>query len=70
MNAKLSADKKTLTIEIEVNPTPIASSTGKTLSVASSGGNIPMASVVIGGHPVKIGVNAFIPNPAYVAPAK
>jgi hypothetical protein len=58
MKASVSADKKTLVVEIPLEK-PHASSTGKTLIVASSGGNVA-TSVIIDGKPVKVGLNAFI----------
>lgn len=67
MNAKLSADKKTLIIELAVVETPRPSGSGKTLILATTGGN---QAVQVGNQIVKIGVNAFIPNPQYKAPAK
>lgn len=67
MKATLSADKKTLTIELSVNEKPLASESGKTLVLASTHGFIPAQ---VGGQIAKIGVNVVIPNPAYVKPAK
>jgi len=47
-----------LIIEIPMNP-PRPSATGKTLVVASSGGNIA-TTAQIDGKPVTIGLNAYI----------
>lgn len=58
MNAKIVGTK--LVIEIEMcEPRPSAS--GKTLVVASTGGNQATA-VVINGKPVVVGLNAYIGN--------
>lgn len=56
---KASIKNGVLTIEIPVNETPTPSSTGKTLQVASSHGNVPTAALV-NGKPVIIGLNAYI----------
>lgn len=56
---KASINKGILTIEIPVNATPTLSSSGKTLIVASSGGNIATTATV-NGKPVTIGLNAYI----------
>jgi len=58
MKCELSADKKNLVITLPMEK-PRASSSGKTLIVASSGGN-QATTVQIDGKPVKVGVNAFI----------
>lgn len=47
-----------LTIEIPLQ-TPRASASGKTLVVASSGGNVTTTATV-NGKPVTVGVNAYI----------
>ena len=56
---KASIKNGILTLEIPVNATPHPSSTGKTLIVASSGGNIATAATV-NGKPVIVGFNAYI----------
>ena len=48
-----------LVISLPLNRQPVPSSTGKSLMVASSGGN-KTTGVLIGGKPVIIGVNAYI----------
>lgn len=48
-----------LVITIPMNPTPVASSSGKTLVVASSHGNRP-TQAVLNDQPVVVGVNAYI----------
>ncbi len=58
-----------IVITIDKNKTPIASSTNKTLQVASSHGNTPTA-LQVDGSPLIVGVNCYIKNPAYVKPAK
>jgi hypothetical protein len=53
-----------LTIVIDEASELVPSSTGKTLVVASSHGNVA-TSINIDGRPLKVGVNAFIDNPKY-----
>lgn len=48
-----------LIIKVPMNPTPVRSSTGKTLVVASTHGN-KQTEVEVDGKPVIIGVNAYI----------
>lgn len=52
----------TLVITIDKNKDLIRSSSGKTLIVASSGGNQP-CGVTINGQALRVGVNAYIPAP-------
>ncbi len=66
---KVTETKDTIVIEIPKNAKPVASTTGKTLQVASSHGNTP-TNLQIDGSPLIVGVNAYIKNPAYVKPAK
>ena len=47
-----------LTIEIPIH-TPTPSASGKTLSVASSRGNV-VTTAMVAGKPVTIGLNAYI----------
>lgn len=56
-----------LILEIDMLDKPAASSSGKTLLLATTGGN---QAVQVGGQIAKVGINVFIPNPAYKAPAK
>lgn len=42
-----------------IDPRP--STSGKTLVVATTGGNVPVAGGTIGGKTVKVGLTAFIP---------
>jgi len=48
-----------LVIRLPLNPTPVLSATGKTLVVASSHGN-QETTAQVNGHPVIVGVNAYI----------
>lgn len=58
---KTRIDTKTNTLHIEIEMTkPTPSSTGKTLSVASSHGNQVMAETVIEGKPIVVGLNVYI----------
>jgi len=59
MTAEIKAGK--LIITIDADPEPKPSSTGKTLSVASSHGNVATTATVKG-KPVIIGLNAYIKN--------
>ncbi len=45
------------------------SGSGKTLIIASTGGNVA-SSAVVNGSPVIIGLNAYIKNPDYVRQPK
>jgi hypothetical protein len=56
---KASISKGILTIEIEVEKKPAASTSGKTLIVASSHGNT-VTEVLVDGKPLTIGLNAYI----------
>ena len=51
-----------LTIVIDEESELLPSSTGKTLVVASSHGNMP-TGIQINGQVLRVGVNAFIPAP-------
>ena len=55
---KATIESGELVIRIPMHD-PRPSASGKTLVVASSGGNIPTAAMV-NGRPVVIGVNAYI----------
>lgn len=48
-----------LVIRIPVNATPTLSSSGKSLNVASTGGNVTTA-ILVQGKPLVIGLNAYI----------
>lgn len=56
---KASIKGNILTIEIGTNAVPTPSESGKTLVVASSGGNIT-TTVEVAGKPVIIRLNAYI----------
>lgn len=58
MTARIEGNK--LIVEIDLNPQPEVSRTGKTLVVASSHGNKP-TQARINGKNVVIGLNAYIP---------
>lgn len=60
ITAKLSSDKKKLIIEADLE-TPRPSGSGKTLIVATTGGNIA-TGVKIDGKEVKLGLNAYVPK--------
>lgn len=51
----------TLVIEIPLNSSPVPSTTGKTLVVASTHGN-KVTDVKVAGKNVVIGLNAYIPK--------
>ncbi len=57
MNATI--ENNMLVVRISMNAVPTPSASGKTLSVASSGGN-KSTSVQVNGQPVIIGLNAYI----------
>jgi len=57
MKAEIKDGK--MIIEIDMNPTPVRSASGKTRVVASSHGNQPTTAEV-DGQPVIIGCNAYI----------
>ena len=58
---KVRIENGVLIIEIPVQDPPRPSKTGKTLIVASSGGNQATAAQV-DGKPVIVGLNAYIPR--------
>ena len=59
MELEAKIDAGCLVIRLPMNPTPVASMSGKTLVVASTHGNKP-TSLTVNGKPVIIGVNAYI----------
>jgi hypothetical protein len=61
MIARYDSGKNKITVEIDCNPTPVMSATGKSLIVASSGGNKTIANV--DGKELKLGINAFLAIP-------
>lgn len=63
-NVKMSVAGNKLTIEVDLAYRGGPSSTGKTLRVASTEGNVPLE----GNPEIKVGLNIFAPAPA--APAK
>jgi hypothetical protein len=48
-----------LVIKVPMNPTPVRSTSGKTLVVASTHGN-KQTEVEVDGKPVVVGVNAYV----------
>ena len=58
---KASLKNGVLTIEIPVNPTPIASKSGKSKVIASTNGNV-VTNVLVDGKPLIIGLNAYTKN--------
>ena len=51
-----------LVIRLPLNKTPLPSTSGKTLVIASSHGN-QKTDAVLNGQPIVIGVNAYIARP-------
>jgi hypothetical protein len=60
---KARIEKNTLYLEVPLNEKPEPSSSGKTLLVASSHGTQVLDGVQVAGQTVRLGLNAFIPNP-------
>lgn len=56
---KVTIEKNELVIRIPMNATPKASASGKSLVVASSGGN-QATTATVNGKPVIVGLNAYI----------
>ena len=59
MTARIVGNK--LVIEIPLNPVPVASTSGKTLVVASTHGN-KVTEAQVNGKNLVIGLNAYIPK--------
>lgn len=66
---QVTVEKNQIVITLDKNPKPIISSTGKTLQVATSHGNIP-TNIEVDGLIMSVGVNCFTRNPDYVKPPK
>jgi hypothetical protein len=60
---KATIENGELVIRLPLNKTPVPSTSGKTLVVASSHGN-QKTDAVINGQPVVIGINAHIARPS------
>ena len=60
MKATIEGDE--LVIRLPLNKSPVPSSSGKTLVVASTHGN-RTTEAVINGQPIILGVNAYIQRP-------
>jgi hypothetical protein len=59
MTARIEGNK--LVVEVPLNATPVSSSSGKTLVVASTHGN-KVTEAKVNGKNVVIGLNAYIPK--------
>jgi hypothetical protein len=59
---KATIENGELVIRLPINKTPVLSSSGKTLVVASTHGN-QKTDAVVNGQPVIVGVNAYIARP-------
>ncbi len=59
---KATIENGELVIRLPLNKTPVLSSSGKTLVVATSHGN-QKTDAVVNGQPVVVGVNAYIARP-------
>ena len=60
INVKVDTKAKTLTITLPLEENPVASKSGKNLTVASTRGNF-RSDAEVDGKPVTVGVNAYIP---------
>ena len=58
---EIKIDAGFLVVRIPLNPTPVASKTGKTRVIASTHGNVKTA-LLYKGAPVTLGLNAYIPS--------
>jgi len=58
IEAKIEGNKLIITCDLEV---PVPSSSGKTLVVASTRGNMK-TELIVNGKPLTIGLNAYIPK--------
>lgn len=58
MSLDAKIEKGFLVVRVPVNATPVPSSTGKSLIVATTGGNQPTA-ITVDGKTVKVGLTAF-----------
>ena len=60
---KATIEGNELVIRLPLNKSPVPSSSGKTLVVASTHGN-RTTDAVLNGQPVIVGVNAYVAKPA------
>jgi len=60
-NIEMSVDKNILTVKIDLSKRFGPSSSGKTISIATTSGNIPVPD----NRDIKIGINAYVKNPDY-----
>ena len=61
MQVSISENNGVSTLKIEVPVSLRPSKSGKTMLVASSGGNVS-TSAIVDGKPVTVGLNAYIPK--------
>lgn len=64
VQAALSADGKTLSIQVDLSQEGKPSASGKSMVIATTGGNIPVADGI------KMGLNIYKPVAAGIARAK
>lgn len=60
-NVKMTLDGDKLLVEIDLSKRLGESSTGKTIIVATTGGNVPVPDAA----GVSIGINCYVKNPEY-----
>ena len=60
---KVTVEGGELVIRLPLNKSPVSSSSGKTLLIASTRGS-QRTEAVVNGQPVIVGVNAYIQRPA------
>lgn len=65
-NAEMTVENDVLTIKIDLTKRIGPSSSGKTIIVATTSGNM----AIPGAKDIKIGLNAYVKNPDYVAEEK
>ena len=63
-NVKFTVKGTTLLIECDLSQPGVTSKVGKSLVIASTQGNADI------GEGVKVGLNVYVTNPAYVAPVE
>lgn len=60
-NVEMSVDKNILTVKIDLSKRFGVSASGKTISIATTSGNISIPE----NKEIKIGINAYVKNPDY-----
>ncbi|SEB48876.1 hypothetical protein [Terriglobus roseus] len=58
---KATIEGNELVIRIQLLPEPTRSKSGKTMLVATSGGNV-VTEAMVDGKPITVGLNAYIPK--------